>query len=323
MPNTDWEIPPNLQPLPGDYRFDLGQVLENVVGLRANISPEAFTASALGTERAGSGAVLPDGLVLTMAYLITEAETIWLTTHDGRAVQGHMLAADYDTGLGLVQPLGRLRLSGLEFGNCDVLEPGSRVLLAASGGRQRAIETQIVGRQEFAGYWEYLIEDALFTSPAHPSWGGAALIGGDGGLLGIGSLILQQGDGRGRRVDMNMVVPITQFLPVRQELLHHGGLARPARPWLGLYAMESDGAVMVGGVADGGPADRAGVRVGDRVVQVAGEEVSDLAGLWRKLWSLGTAGTKVALRLGRDDELISVTIESADRAAFLRSPRLH
>ena len=319
----DRDIPQNLQPRPADYRFDLEASLRSVVGLRADIPGDAFTASSLGTERAGNGICITGGLVLTMGYLIMESESIWLTTVDGWAVPGHALAVDMETGFGLVQPLGKLGVDEMAIGDSNAVQVGAPALLAAAGGRHRTIETQVVGRQEFAGYWEYVIDDAFFTAPAHPFWGGAGLIGLDGKLLGIGSLILQQGDEKGRRVDMNMVVPTGLITPNLDELSRTGRLNRPARPWLGLFAMENDDAVVVGGISDGGPADKAGLRAGDRIVAVDGEEITDLVGLWRRIWSAGTAGARVRMSVGRDDDLLHVTVHSADRTAFLRAPLLH
>jgi len=319
----DRDIPHNLQPRPGDYTYDLDAVLRGIVTLRADIPGDAFTAEALGTERAGSGVVIAGGLVLTMAYLIMESESIWLTTADGRAIAGHALAVDFETGFGLVQPLGKLGVPEIAIGDSNALQVGDQALLAAAGGRHRAVETRIVGRQEFAGYWEYAIDDAMFTAPAHPFWGGAGLIGSDGKLVGIGSLILQQGDEKGRRVDMNMVVPTALLTPVLDELTRFGRLNRPSRPWLGLFAMENEEAVMVGGVAEGGPADKAGLKPGDRLVSVDGDEITDLAGLWRRVWAAGTAGARVKLSIGRDDQIRNVTLHSVDRTSVLRSPRLH
>jgi S1-C subfamily serine protease len=323
MAKSDRDIPHNLQPRPADYAYDLETTLHGLVTLRADIPGDAFTAEALGTERAGSGIAIAGGLVLTMGYLIMESESIWLTTHDGRAVAGHALAVDFETGFGLVQPLGTLGVPEIAFGDSNAVQVGQPALLAAAGGRQRAIETRVVGRQEFAGYWEYLIDDALFTAPAHPFWGGAALLGADGKLLGVGSLILQQGDNKGRRVDMNMVVPTALLTPIIGELARHGRLNRPPRPWLGLFAMDNDDAVVIGGVATGGPADRAGLRAGDRVISVDGDEVTDLAGLWRRVWSAGTAGARLRMSIQRDESLQHVTLTSVDRASVLRAPRLH
>jgi S1-C subfamily serine protease len=324
MSNADWEIPSNLQPDPVDYSFDLEHALRAVVGLRSLIPGDAFTAGVLGTERSGSGVIIREsGLIVTIGYLIMEAETIWITTADGRAVPGHALAIDPDSGIGLVQALGKLDLPALELGDSDKLRSGDAAVFAAGGGRRHAIETQIVARQEFAGYWEYVLDDALFTAPAHPFWGGGALIGGDGKLLGIGSLILQQGDRKGRRLDMNMVVPISYLAVVLEELLQYGAPHRPARPWLGLYAAEDDDALVVGGIAEGGPADGAGLRAGDRIIAIDGEEVTELAGLWRRVWASGSAGAEVKLQVARDGRAHSISIRSADRARFLKSPQLH
>jgi S1-C subfamily serine protease len=324
MARPDWEIPLNLQPEPGDYAFDLERALNAVVSLRSLVPVDAFTANTLGTERGGSGVVIKEsGLIATIGYLITEAETIWINTHDGRAVPGHALAYDQETGFGLVQALGKLNLPALEFGDSDRLKIGDSAILAAGGGRHHAIENKLVGRQEFAGYWEYVLDDAFYTAPAHPFWGGTALIGPDGKLCGTGSLILQQGDGKGRRLDMNMVVPIGLLPPILSDLLTYGRVNRPARPWLGMYAAESDDAILVGGVADGGPAERAGVQTGDRIISVGNEEITDLGGLWRRVWASGSAGAEVRLRLARDESVFGVNVRSADRASFLKSPKLH
>ncbi len=324
MPSTDWEIPANLQPDPSDYAFDLDRALKAVVGIKSYVPPDAYTAGTLGTERAGSGVVIRDsGLIATIGYLVTEAETIWITTATGRAVAGHALAYDQESGFGLVQALGRLDLPALELGDSDALQVGDQAVFAASGGKHHAVETRVVGRQEFAGYWEYVLDEALFTAPAHPFWGGCGLIGGDGRLLGVGSLILQQGDGKGRRHDMNMVVPIGTLAPILDDLLTYGRVNRPARPWLGMYATESDDELVVGGLADNGPAEKAGVRAGDRILSVNTEEVSDLASLWRRIWASGSAGAEVRIKLMRDSRAVNVTVRSADRAKFLKSPKLH
>ncbi len=328
MPDPDWEIPLNLQPDPNDYGYDLEATLRAVVGLRANVPNDAFTAETLGTERIGSGVVIsapdvPPGLVLTIGYLITEAETVWIVASDGRAIPGHALAYDQATGFGLVVPLGNLGMPGLELGDSDQLALGDTAIMAAGGGRARAIETKVVGRQEFAGYWEYLLDEAIFTAPAHPFWSGAALIGPDGRLMGTGSLILQQGDGSGQRADMNMIVPISLLRPILDKMLTTGQSGLPPRPWLGLFVMESEQGLVVGGMADNGPAEKAGMRAGDRIVGVGDEEVTEVAALWRAVWSAGRPGVQIRLQVARDDGTTIVRITTSDRTKFLRTPRMH
>ncbi len=321
--DTDWAIPPKLQPDPAEHRFDLEAALRSVVGIKTVIPEDAYTAGTLGTERTGSGVVIrDDGLVLTIGYLITEAETIWLVTANGSAVPGHALAYDQESGFGLVQALGRLALPVLPLATA-IPGVGEAVIFAAAGGRPHAIRTRVVAREEFAGYWEYLLDEAIFTAPAHPFWGGAALIGAAGTLLGIGSLILQRGDKRSRRLDMNMIVPITSLPPILNEMLSLGRPNRPPRPWLGLYAVQTEEAVVVGGVSSGGPAERAGVQTGDEVLALGSSEVGDIASLWRRLWAIGPAGTATQLRLRRGGDTLSVPVITADRASFLRAPRLH
>ena len=317
-------IPAEMQPDPAHYGVDLEAAFASIVALRATAPADAFTASALGTEREGSGIVITDdGLILTIGYLITEAEDIWITTADGQTIPGHALAFDAESGFGLVQPLGRLRAPRIELGHSAEVELGQGAIFASAGGRRMAIETRIVGCQEFAGYWEYLIDNALFIAPAHPFWGGGALISRDAKLLGIGSLSLQQDDQHGSRLDMNMVVPIDLLRPILEDLTRLGQVNRPPQPWLGIYAMEDEERVVIGGVAEGGPAAAAGLRQGDEVLAVEGEAVDSLAGLWRSLRGHGPAGARVVLSVQRDQRRMSVAIATVDRRGLLKKPRLH
>jgi S1-C subfamily serine protease len=195
--------------------------------------------------------------------------------------------------------------------------------MAAEGGRRHALSARVVARQEFAGYWEYVLDRAIFTAPAHPFWGGAALIGADGRLIGIGSLHVQHANGRELRRDVNMVVPIELLPPILDDMLTYGRPNRPARPWLGLLAAEVEDAIVVAGLTEKGPASRAGLRPGDRILAVRDDPVASLAGLWRKVWAGGPAGSEVVMQVVRDDETLTVRILSADRTRFLRTPKLH
>ncbi|MEO8739870.1 MAG: S1C family serine protease [Casimicrobiaceae bacterium] len=319
---TNWAFPEELQPDPAQVAFDLDAVLRSVVLLRAEIPDDAYTAQILGTERVGNGVVIADdGLILTIGYVITEAETIWITTNDGAVVAGHALAYDFATGFGLVQPLGRLGLPPLRRGSAAATRAGSNVIVIGSGGRAHAVNASIFAKREFAGYWEYLLDEALFTAPAHPQWGGAALVGGDGRLIGIGSLFVQEALD-GEIVQGNMFVPVDLLEPILDDLLKFGRSARAVRPWLGMYTAEAEGGLVVGGLAKGAPAESAGVRVGDIVLEVGGERARGLADLLRKTWSVGAAGVEVPLTLARKAEVMQVRVRSADRHDFLRKPQL-
>jgi len=300
--------------------MNIDPILRSVVAVRATIPEDAFTATTLGTLREGSGVVIGEkGLVLTIGYLITEAHEVWLTTHDGRVQAAHVIAYDQETGFGLVQSLGDLGLPPLEFGDSSAAAVGDPIALI--DGQGNAVEGTIVAKQEFAGYWEYLLDEAIFTAPAHPSWGGAALVDLDGNLVGIGSLRLQMLQ-NGETTEINMIVPIDLLMPILDDLVNRGQADRPPRPWLGVFSAESDGQVIVMSVAEGGPAASAGLKRGDIISDVRDGQVDSLADFYRKLWSTGEAGTDVPMRIVRNGRDAWVRVKSADRNAFLVKPQL-
>jgi S1-C subfamily serine protease len=316
-------MPPAVQPKPENYTYDLDQALNAMVGLRAIVPADAFTAETLGTERTGNGVLIRDGVVLTIGYLITEADTVWLHLADGRAVPGHVLAYDQETGFGLVQALARLALPALPIGSSKAAKVGDAVVVAGAGGRKHSIVARIAAKQEFAGNWEYVLDEAIFTTPAHPFWGGTAMIGKNGELLGIGSLQVQQVRDSGQPEPLNMIVPIDILKPILDDLLTMGRPNHPPRPWLGLNATEIDDKVVVARVSNGGPARRANLRTGDVVLAVGGTEVRELAGFFRKVWSLGRAGVEVPLTIFRDGRTFEARVTSGDRNRFLKGPSLH
>jgi len=319
---TEWKVPASAQPRVEDYGYDLERALTAMVGLHSIIPQDAFTATTLGAERAGNGVLIGDGLVLTVGYLITEAETIWLHLHDGRVVPGHAMAVDQETGFGLVQALARLDLPSLPIGSSDAAQVGERVVLGGAGGRTRSVAARIAAKQEFAGYWEYVLDAAIFTFPAHPNWGGTGLISSAGELIGIGSLQLER-ERAGKNENLNMVIPIDLFKPIRDDLMKFGAARGPVRPWLGLYSTEIEDKVIVVGLAGKGPAARAEIKTGDVIVAVKGEKISTLAGFYRKVWSLGHSGVEVPLTLYREGVTFDVRVNSSDRAKFLKAPKLH
>jgi len=288
------------------------------------VPADAFTAEILGTERAGNGVLIrDDGLVLTIGYLITEAEEVWIRTNAGRVVQGHVLAYDQVTGFGLVQALGQLDIPVLPIGDSSRALVGEQVVVAGMGGRARSIAAHIVARQEFAGYWEYLLEEAIFTEPSHPDWGGTALIGSNGELLGIGSLQLQGATPSGETLPLNMIVPIDLLTPILDDVTRLGRPNRPPRLCLGVYASETENKVLIIGLAPRAPAEQAGVEAGDIVLAVAGRAVGNLASFFRRVWALGDAGVDVPLTIHRAGRMFELRISSADRNRFLKAPRLH
>jgi len=323
MSSSDWEMPLAVQPKPENYAFDLDAALSAIVGIRAIVPGDAFTAETLGTERTGNGVHIRSGVVLTIGYLITEAETVWMHLFDGRAVPGHVLAYDQETGFGMVQALARLDLPALPMGQSKAAKVGDSVVVAGAGGRRHSVVARVAAKQEFAGNWEYVLDEAIFTTPAHPFWGGTGMIGRAGELLGIGSLQVQQVRENGTPEPLNMIVPIDLLKPIFDDLMTMGRPNHPPRPWLGLNATEIDDKVVVARVSNGGPARRANVRTGDVVLAVAGADVSDLAGFFRRVWALGQAGVEVPLTLFRDGRTIEARVTSGDRNRFLKGPSLH
>jgi S1-C subfamily serine protease len=302
--------------------FDLDRALRSIVTVQSSIPEDAYTAQILGEQRTGSGVVIREsGLVLTIGYLITEAETVWIARYDGRVIPGHALAIDQESGFGLVQALDRLDCPALELGRSTDVRIGDSVVVAAGGGT-KAVHASVVAKQEFAGYWEYFLEEAIFTSPAHPFWGGAGAIDASGRLLGVGSLHVEQLTMQGGPRDINMIVPIDLLPPILDDLLTYGRVNKPALPWLGIYSAESGDEVVVAALAERGPAASAGLRHGDILASVRGAEIADLGDFYRKVWRCGEAGAEVPVEIIRDGRALGLKVQSADRTAFLKRPRL-
>ena len=318
-----WAFPESLQPKADETQFDLARALDAVVLVRAEVPDDGYTAGTLGTERGGYGAVIrEDGLVLTIGYLINEASQIWLTTNRGTVVAGYRLAYDQATGFGLIQPLGKLDAPHLQRGLASDVKVGDSAFVIGHGGRAHALKTRLIGKREFAGYWEYLLDEALFTAPAHPQWGGAALLSAQGELIGIGSLLVQQ-EVNGEAIHVNMFVPIDLLNPILDAMLQTGRSPHPPHPWLGMSTQDPEGKLVVGKLSPGGPAQRAGVQVGDMVLGVGALRVHGLAELFRAVWQLGAAGGDVPLTLSRAGDVLHITVKSADRNDFLKKPNLH
>ena len=294
---------------------DPARRLEAVVRVHAEIPADARTAKLLGTTRDGSGVVIDDaGLIVTIGYLITEAMGAEVTTAAGKVSRAEIIGFDTESGLGLLRAADPLEVRPMPIGTANGLAERTPVIVAGHGGAEAAQAAVVVSRRPFAGYWEYLLEDAIFTAPPHPAWSGAALVTADGNLAGIGSLIVGDADGG---FPGNMFVPIDRLLPVMGDLIAFG---RPSasRPWLGANLQEMDGALVVRRVAPDGPAEKAGIGHGDKVVAIDGSEVHDLGGLYRTLWASGAAGRTVKLTVTRHGEQHDIDVKTIDRYRYLK-----
>ncbi len=306
-----------------DYSFDLSKVYASMVSVRSHIPEDAHTASTLGTERGGNGIVIrSEGVVLTIGYLITEAETIWLTDHTGKAVQGHVLGYDQETGFGLVQALGRLDVEAIEIGRSAGVREGDPVIMAGFGGRSGSVSAEVIAVREFAGYWEYLLDEAIFSAPAHPNWGGAGLIGSKGELLGVGSCSFNTagpGTGGGRQHG-------GADRPAGADLRRDDHLGRPnkkPRPWMGLFWHRGRGPRGRRGAypeRSGGPGRGRGGRHRARRL---GQPVKSLADMFRRSGRSAMPGSTMPLALGRDGEIIQANLSTIARSDLLKGPKLH
>jgi S1-C subfamily serine protease len=303
--------------------LDLETINQSVTKLRADIPEDAFTAGILGSQRIGNGVVIDSaGLVLTIGYLMTEATDVWLTNAAGREIAAHPLAYDQVTGFGLVLPLQELGAPPISLGSSAELRAGSEVHVLSAKDFSAPQTARVLARREFAGAWEYLLEDAIFTAPAHPHWSGAALIDERGTLVGLGSLLVRELIA-GEEVNANMFVPIDLLKPILQTLTSTGRVNRQPRPWLGVYAVELAGKVYVTGVVEGGPAQSADIREGDVISEVAHQEVGTLPDFYRRVWAVGPAGTGVPLTAMRGGTQLHLNVRSVDRGELLKRPQAH
>ncbi len=303
--------------------LELETLSRSVMKLRADVPEDAFTAGVLGSQRIGNGVVISrDGLVLTIGYLVTEATDVWLSSSDGREVPAHPLAYDQVTGFGLVLPLQELGLPPLAFGSSAPLSSGSDVYVLSAREFAAPQSARVLARREFAGAWEYLLDDAIFTAPAHAHWSGAALLDESGGLVGVGSLLVREVIA-GEEINANMFVPIDLLKPILESLKNQGRADRRPRPWLGVYAVELTGRVYVTGVVDGGPAQSADIREGDVISEVADHEVNSLPEFYKRLWAFGPAGSAVPLTTIRGGNRLHLKVRSVDRGALLKRPQAH
>jgi serine protease Do len=290
-----------------------------VVGVKVKAIANARSNETLGAEREGSGVLIgADGLVLTIGYLIMEADQVEVTA-GGITVPATVLAYDHATGFGLVKPLGKLSTRPIKLGSSAPVSQLDRLMIVTGGDEQTLSIATVVSKRQFAGYWEYLINDAIFTAPPRLDHSGAALINKDGELVGVGSLFVMDALTPGEKLPGNMFVPVDLLKPILEEMVKTGGQKASRRPWIGVNSLEEDGRVKVMHVNEESPADKAGVEAGDIILSVNGEAVESLEKFYGKLWHQGAEpGNDVRLTLLHGVSLKEVTVRSIDRQEFMR-----
>jgi S1-C subfamily serine protease len=295
------------------------ELLTAVVGIHATVPAGARTAGSLGKERVGSGVFIDsNGLIVTIGYLILEAEQVEIVLPGGELLPVQILAYDYESGFGLLRAPADVNIRPMELGSSTGLTAGDKMLIASYGGSQTVRPAMFTGEREFAGYWEYLLEDALFTVPPYPRFGGAALITPSGKLVGIGSLAVGDAIIAEQIVPGNMFLPIDRLKSVLGDLLTDGRSSGPRRPWLGIYTEEVEGGLLVQRVADDGPAMTAGIEPGDIIAATGGNPVVSMADFYRKVWAQGKPGDMISITVIKGTDVYELAIRSGDRYQWLR-----
>lgn len=299
------------------------QTLSAVVGVSAKIQQDARSAATLGMQRRGSGVLIREGYVLTIGYLVIEAEAIEVAGAGGHTVPARLAAYDHPSGFGLLKLLASLEGTPLALGDSAALAEREPAMVVSAQAREGPNIVYVASRRPFSGSWEYHLDSAIFTYPAVPDWSGAPLISAKGELVGIGSLIVGDAGGQGTQSPGNMFVPIDLLKPILRDLIEHGRRSGPSRPWLGVNADELRGRLFVSRLSPEGPGERAGLQANDIVLAVGGEEVTTLAQFYRKIWSRGAAGVEVPLKVLRGAQIRDVTVRSVDRAQYFRGSKTY
>ena len=295
------------------------ELVSAVVRVNTHITPDGRTVQGLGREREGSGILIDgDGLILTIGYLMVEAYAAEVIDNNGRTVPANIVGYDHETGFGLLRTIEPLKLKPMPLGKSAEIKEGDPVLVASFGGPAMVAGAYVVAKREFAGSWEYLLDEALFTAPPHPAWSGAALINREGKLVGVGSLIVGDARSGGDKAPGNMFVPIDRLPPILGDLISAGRTPGPGRPWLGLNTEELRGRLFVSRVTPGGPAEKAGIQRGDVIVGVNGEHPKSLADFYRKVWAQGSAGADVVLDVLQESQVRRIDVKSINRLDHLK-----
>ncbi|MGE0734727.1 MAG: S1C family serine protease [Alphaproteobacteria bacterium] len=295
------------------------EILRSVVGIIAEVPEDARTAATLGPLRRGSGVVIDSsGLIVTVGYLIMEASRVIAIGADGAPVPAKIVAYDWDTGFGLLRTATPMNLKPIELGSAAHLKEGHRVLIASRVNTEEITPATVASRRDFAGYWEYLLPNGIFTTPMHSLFGGAALLGPDGKLLGIGSLALPNAVDGDEPEPGNMFIPVDALKEAMADLLTNGYRRERDRPWLGIYTQAFGDALIVVYVAPDSPAQKAGLRPGDRIAGIAGKDISDQADFYKKLWAQGPPGTAITLNVERRGGRADIAVATISRQEWLR-----
>ena len=303
---------------PANADQDPSRLFDAVVRVQSTVPADARTAKSLGTEREGNGVIIDaGGLILTIGYLILEADTIQIVNANNKRIPARFIAYDHDTGFGLIKTDRPLEVEPVPLGDSSQISQGDPVLIVGHGGTDAVQGARVLSRGEFTGYWEYLLDNAVYVTPPFSDFGGAALIDRNGKLIGIGSISTRLAMAGIGAIPCNMFVPVDLLKPILSDLINYGKSTAPPRPWLGMHLEEVYGHVVVLRVSADGPAEKAGVQAGDLILTVDDKPVTDLADCYRKVWALGNAGVTVPLGILQGTKIQEVKLTSANRQEYL------
>ncbi|MDP2241111.1 MAG: S1C family serine protease [Burkholderiales bacterium] len=293
----------------------------SVVKVSSKVIANARSLATLGQRREGTGVVIDSsGLVMTIGYLIIEAENVELSTADGKVFPATVIGYDNATGLGLVKALTPLPIKPVDIGQSEIAQEREMVLIVGFDGVAPAY---IVSKRPFVGYWEYLLDEAIYTAPATVNWSGAALLSREGKLLGIGSLVVNDAMGTSAHVPGNMFVPIDIIKPVLGDFIANGKSTMAARPWIGINTQEVQGNLVVTRVSLESPAEDAGLKAGDIIVGIGGQPFKGQADFYTKLWASGGAGAEIPVDVLKGNRVENFKIKSIDRNSYFRAQPMY
>ena len=305
--------------VPAYAQQEAEKILNAIVKVKSTIPDSARTARILGAEREGNGVLIDSqGHILTIGYLILEADHIEIVDQEGQEIPAHYVGYDHKTGFGLLRSDKVLKIPPIQLGQSSDVKAGDPVLVLGYGGAEAVQGVRVVFRGEFTGYWEYLLDNAIYISPPYSNYGGAALIGRNGKLLGIGSIFTQKAFPDLGVIPCNMFVPIDLLRPILSDVIATGSSREPPQPWLGLHVDEIHGRIFVLRVTSGGPAEKAGLESGDIILKVDQKAVQGLADFYRKVWALGKAGVEVPVAVLQGIEIRDIVVRSGDRNQYFR-----
>jgi len=287
------------------------RVLPATVHIEARIPETHPSTRILGSERMGSGTIIDAaGLVLTVNYVVLGAEQVKVTMIDQRAYVAEVVRTDFASGLALVR-IPEERLTALTLRHTSDVALGEECFVVASVGEgsARIANGAISYLGPFDANWEYVLERAIMTTAMNPGLGGGPLCDPLGRVLGVVSLNLNE---IGR---FSLAVPSDYYLDARDDFVDGRRPAVGARAWLGLFCYSVKEHVVIQGLLPGGPGEQAGLKAGDVILAIDGEDVGDRRSLYRRLWT-HPAGDPVTLKIFRGRETKTVTVASGDVEKF-------